>query len=39
MITFLVNEPYIDNFKSLKLKSQIIKEFVYQLVLSVILVL
>ncbi|KKM88878.1 hypothetical protein LCGC14_1254320 [marine sediment metagenome] len=31
MITFLVNEPYIDNFKSLKLKSQIIKEFAHEL--------
>jgi len=31
LITFLVKEPYIDNFKSLKLKSQIIKEFAHEL--------
>jgi len=31
MITFLVNEPSTENFKSLKLKSQIIKEFSHEL--------
>lgn len=31
MITFLVNEQSTENFKSLKLKSQIIKEFAHEL--------
>ena len=31
MITFLVNEPSTENFKSLKLKSQIVKEFSHEL--------
>lgn len=31
MITFLVNEPSLENFKSLKLKSQIIMEFAHEL--------